>query len=143
MSERERLDALYRRTRYIVRLALGELELTIGRADPAADERLRREAVCLRAWALVTPCNPRSQPLSPTENARRLGAFRDALVGAHGQPFVPAVGRDPDGHWADEEGFLLVDPPPGLALQLASEWDQNAIVTGAPGAAPALVWVDG
>lgn len=141
MSERERLDALYRRTRYVVRLAAGELELRVGRLDPAADERLRREAGCLGAWALVTPCNPRSQPLSPAENARRYAAFRDELIGHHGVRFVPAVGRDPDGGWDDEEGFLLVDPPAGLPVRLAREWAQNAVVTGAPGAAPELVWV--
>lgn len=140
MSERARLDALYRRTRYVVLLDGGELELHVGEADPAKDARLRDEAGCLRAWALVTPCNPFSRPLSGAENALRLREGRDALAAINAR-YVPAVGRDPDGAWEDEPGFLLVDPPEALARELGVRWEQNAIVTGAPGEAPALVWL--
>jgi len=140
MTDRDLLDALYRRTRYVALLDAAPLDLWIGRADPAADERLRREAGCLRAWALVTPCNPRSRSLSDADNAARHDAMHAELV-AMGQRFVPAVGRDPDGRWPDEPGFLLVDPPERLAVELAERWDQNAIVTGRPGEAPTLLWV--
>lgn len=139
-TSKEALDALYRRTCYVALLDDAELELWIGRADPAADERLRREAGCLRAWAMVTPCNPRSRPLSDADNAARYDAMRADLA-AMGQRFVRAVGRDPSGQWADEPGFLLVDPPETLAVELAERWDQNAIVTGRPGEAPTLLWV--
>jgi len=140
MTDRDLLDALYRRTRYVALLDAAQLDLRIGLADPAADERLRREAGCLRAWAMVTPCNPRSRPLSEADNAARYDAMRADLA-AMGQRFVAAVGRDPDGQWPDEPGFLLVDPPDPLAVELAERWDQNAIVTGRPGEAPALLWV--
>lgn len=141
MNDRARLDALYRRTDYVVLLKAGELVLHVGAADPAADERLRREAGCARRWALVTPCNPRSRPLTAAENARRLKEFRAELDALH-VAAQPAVGRDPDGAWADEPGFLLVDPPDGIAEFLALEWEQHAIVVGEPGRAPELIWND-
>ncbi len=70
------LDALYRRTDYVVHLKAGDLVLHVDVADPAADERLRREAGCTSHWALVTPCNPRSRPLTAEENAERYEHFR-------------------------------------------------------------------
>jgi hypothetical protein len=142
MSERERLDALYRRTRYVVLLDAGELVLRIGEADPAADERLRREAGCSRGWALVTPCNPDSRALSAAENSVRLRDGRQALA-AMELRHLPAVGRDPDGAWDDEPGFLLVDAPEATGRELGARWEQNAIVTGTLGEPPALVWLVG
>ena len=141
MSDRNGLEAVYRRTDYVVHLAGGELVLHIGVADPAADERLRGEAGCVRRWALVTPCNPRSRPLTVSENSRRHDEFRAELDALRVRS-APAVGRDPDGQWDDERGFLLLDPAEGLAVFLALEWEQNAIVVGELGAAPELMWDD-
>lgn len=141
MGERGTLEEAYRRTRYVVRLDAGELEMSIDVVDPAADERLRREAGCRRGWALVTPCNPRSQGLSGEENARRLEAMRQELT-ASGQRFVAAVHRDPSGAWPEEESFFLIDPAGDLALRLGRAYEQNAVVIGTLGGAPRLAWCD-
>lgn len=141
MSGRGTLGDAYRRTRYVVRLAAGELALRIGVADAEADERLRREAGCRQGWALVTPCNPRSVVLSGEENARRCAAMGRELT-ARGQRFVAAVHRDPDGAWPDEDSFLLVDAEADLALRLGRAYEQNAVVVGALGEAPRLEWCD-
>ncbi len=138
-EDRAALEAAYRKTRYLVRLDAGDLELRIDRPDPAADDRLRREVGCQREWALVTPCNPRSGRLSDVVNARLYEEMRQELT-MRGQRFVSAVHHDPDGSWPDEASFLLIDPPPHVPETLGRDYKQNAIVTGTLGSPPLLRW---
>lgn len=141
MSDRRAWEAAYRATYYVARLARGELVQRIDHADPTADERLRREVGCVNGWAFVTPCNPRSVEQTIDENARRCEAMRRELE-ARGQRFVAAVHRDPEGHWPEEESFLLIDPEEGLAESLGRAYEQNAVVLGALGGAPVLRWIE-
>lgn len=141
MKDRAELDLAYRRADYRVRLPAGELQLAIGRPDPVADARLAQECGCRRHWALLTPCNPRSERLDDAENIRLYNVLQDELA-ALSQAWQPAVHRDPDGLWPDEPAFLLVDPLPELVIELAQRYRQNAVVTGELRRAPQLLWVD-
>lgn len=137
----ESLDAAYRATLYRVELPDGPLDWRIGHADAAADQRLRTLG-CQRGWALVSAANPGSQRLDEAANAARLRELQ-ATLQARGQPYYPAVHRDPQGRWPDEASVFLLDPPAGLAEDLGRAWQQNAIVRGQLGAAPELVWLQG
>lgn len=139
-DERERLAAAYARTRYTVLLPRGELILRLGAADAAADRRLRAEAGVQACWAIVTPCNPRSEIAPEQANAAALRALEEAVERA-AQAHVPAVNRDPDRRWPDEPGLLLCDPPAGLAEALGRRFGQHAIVAGKLGGQAELLWV--
>jgi hypothetical protein len=139
VDARSRWEAAYRATEYRVLLE-DEAELVL-RVDQPADDRLLRERCEVREhWAIVTPCNPGSQALDLEANARRLEQLAQRLH-RHGLGHHPARNHDPLGQWPDEPGFLLCDPPPGLAEQLGREFGQNAILAGELGEAPRLVWL--
>lgn len=141
MKDRAELEQAYRRADYQVQLPAGDLQLAIGRPDPSADARLAQECGCRRRWALLTPCNPRSERLSGADNLRLYKALQDELA-ALSQAWWPALHRDPEGLWPDEPAFLLVDPPPELVIELARRYQQNAVVAGELRRAPQLLWVD-
>lgn len=137
---RTELEAAYRRAHYCVRLPHGELCLHIGVPDAMADRRLREEAGVCAHWAIVTPCNPGSQILTAQENATRLARLATSLDEARIR-VLHSRNRDPQGVWPEEEGFFLCDPPAGEAQALGHDFGQNAIVVGALGQPPRLVWL--
>jgi hypothetical protein len=138
--QRPRWMAAYRRTEYVVLLAEGELVLRIGRLNPPAQGRLRREAGVRSHWAIVTPCNPGSRQLDWTTNAARLEAFEIAIVDG-GVRSWPSINRDPLRSWPDEPGFLICDPETGYAECLGRQYEQNAILVGRLGEPSQLVWL--
>ncbi len=140
MNPRKELEEAYRRTRYLLRLPAEVLELRVGRHEPRTGRRLAEQTGCRSDWALVTPCNPRSRPLLAWQNRLRLQAMAAGLV-EYGLAHYPTLHRDPDGRWPDEAGFLLVDPPRGLARALGRRYRQNAIVVARLGEAPRLEWL--
>ena len=137
---RASLEAAYRGTDYCVQLPLGVLRLKVDRQQEDDDRRLHEEAGVESQWAIVTPCNPGSQVLSAQANQERLEQL-DAILEEHGVRRVASVNRDPQKEWPDEPGFLLCDPPPGLAEQLGRHFQQNAILCGRLGEAPRLRWL--
>ena len=134
------LDRAYRATLYRVRLPGAELTLRIGIHDAAAARRLALRGGCRRHWALVTPCNPHSRRLMDWQNRLR-HAGMEAGLQASGLVHYPSLHGDPAGRWPDEPGFLLVDPPRGLARALGRQYGQNAIVVGRLGDAPQLLYL--
>lgn len=130
----------YRRTLYCVLLDAGEIVLRIDHHDAETDLRLCLTCGIHRNWSIVTPCNPRSQPLTGAGNAQRLKTLYAELA-LQRLRWVATLNRDPAGHWPDEPGVLLCDQTPGLAEALGRRFGQNAIVDGRPGAAPRLVWL--
>ncbi len=135
------LDRAYRATLYRVRLPGAELTLRIGVHDAAAGQRLARLGGCRRQWALVTPCNPRSRRLMDWQNRLRHAGMEAALQ-AGGLVHYPSLHCDPAGRWPDEAGFLLVDPPRGLARALGRRYGQNAIVAARLGEPPQLLYLE-
>lgn len=134
------LDRAYRATRYRVRLPGPELTLRIGVRDAAGEKWLAQLGGCRRHWALVTPCNPHSRRLMDWQNRLR-HAGMEAGLQASGLIHYPSLHGDPAGRWPDEAGFLLVDPPHGLARALGRQYGQNAIVEARLGEAPRLVYL--
>lgn len=137
---RASLEAAYRGADYCVQLPLGVLRLKVDRQQEDADRRLHEEASVESHWAIVTPCNPGSRALSAQANQERLEQL-DAILEEQGVRHVASVNCDPQKEWPDEPGFLLCDPPPGLAEQLGRRFGQNAILDGRLGAAPRLLWL--
>jgi len=137
---RASLEAAYRGTDYCMQLPAGELRLKVDRQQEDDERRLREEAGVKSHWAIVTPCNPGSQALAAQANQERLEQL-DAILEEQGVRRIASVNRDPKREWPDEPGFLLCDPPPGLAEQLGRRFQQNAILDGHLGAAPRLLWL--
>lgn len=141
MTQRHLWQEAYRRTEYRVRLSPApDLVLRVNRHQPDDDLRLRQECGVHSHWALITPCNPHSQPLDEAANTRRLEELA-AMLREQGLARWPSCNRHPQGRWPDEPGYLLCDPPPGLAEALGRRFSQNAIVTGGLGEAAQLLWL--
>lgn len=140
-ERREALDRAYRAALYLVQLPRGPLTLRVGPPDAAAAARLAAECDCRHGWALMTPCNPWSEALDDHENKRLFSTLKGELAAIR-QAWQPTLHRDPDGKWRDEPGCLLLDPPPGLAIELGRRYRQNAVVTARLGDASRLIWLD-
>jgi len=138
---RATLEKFYREALYLAWLPDGELVLRVGPADPQADRRLAGSGNCRQGWALLTPCNPRSQCLDESVN-QHLYKQLESELDAFSQTWHRSLHRDPRGLWPDEPGFLLIDPPPERAVELGRRYRQNAIVAAELGQASRLVWLD-
>lgn len=131
-----RLHAAYRQAIYRID---NRIERRIGVVDEAADRALAAQGVA-RSWAIVTACNPLGVAADDLANAAAADQLK-AVLRERGIRHLPAAGHDPDGLWPAESSELLIDPPAGLAAELGRQFGQNAVVTGAPGEPPALVWL--
>ncbi|MBM3115699.1 DUF3293 domain-containing protein [Jeongeupia naejangsanensis] len=136
-AERQRLDAAYRATRYVVpALRLG---LRIGRHHSDLDAVLLQYGVV--AWAFVSAANPRSVALCEHENRARHQNLLDALrwcslvcfEGA-GEPLLPG--------WAPEPSVLVLGLSQADAVRLGCEFDQHAVVCGVLSSPAVLCWCD-
>lgn len=136
LLDQAKLHAAYRQARYVID---GDLERRIGIVDATADQALAARGVA-RHWAIVTACNPLGIARDAAAN-RRDGAALEAALRERGVACRPAEGRDPEGRWPAEASLLLIDPPDGVAVELGRRFGQNAIVSGALGESPRLVWL--
>lgn len=139
-SHRQRLEKVYRKAEYRVPLGDRNLRFRIDAFDPAAEALLRLQMPIRRGWAILTPCNPRSQEATTELSSYYYHELRDTLAqrGAH---CLQAINHDPTGTWPDEPGFVLADAEPLWLHELAARFRQNAYVTAKLGEAPRLVWV--
>ncbi|HEU0198658.1 MAG TPA: DUF3293 domain-containing protein [Nevskiaceae bacterium] len=135
------LRAVYQATHYCFRVAEVEHVFHWGEHAPLAVAVLRSLGVRHR-WAVITPCNPCSEQLSPAVNEQRLQVFLMELA-AHGSHWLPAVNRSPAGTWPDERGALLCDVAHAEVMALARRYRQRAVLTAALGARPHLAWTHG
>lgn len=139
-SQRQRLERVYRKTEYQVALPDRQLVFRVGEYDPAAEALLRLSLPIRRGWAILTPCNPRSQEATEELNSFYYHELRDALVGKDDR-WLQAINHDPSGSWPDEPGFLVADAEPLWLHDLAARFHQNAFVAARLGEAPRLVWL--
>lgn len=133
-------ETAYRNADYRVQLPLGELLLKINRHHADDDLRLHKEAGIRSHWAIVTPCNPGSLAQSTALNQARCEEL-SGMLQALAVPCFKSINRDSQGQWPDEPGFLLCDPPPGLAENLGRHFEQNAILRGNLGEVSRLQWL--
>ena len=75
---------------------------------------------------VITPCNPRSVPLSPAENKVRYNSFWKEAQAPNGVRCFEAVGRGADGKWS-EKSVAFVGLAEDAAVALAMRHEQNAI----------------
>jgi len=132
------LEAAYRATTYRIFLPNGPLDLRLDHGD----ERLRAwlAATGCRCFAILTACNPASQPLDNEANAERQARLECQLLAADYEPFAAKNIAD-DGVWPVEESCFIPNLKPATARALAADFGQNAVVCGGEDGVPRLVWV--
>lgn len=136
-----KLVEAYRKTDYVVMLPNGDVHLEIGKYEPEKEAMIAEQTGCSVSWALITPCNPRSELAREQLNLFYFNNLRyelDEKVGV----WFKALNHDPDGQWPDEPGFFLVDPDLHWTMDLGRNCGQHAIVAARLGQAPRLVWLD-
>lgn len=132
-EERARLDAAYRAAKYRV----GKAVLRVGEPlPPEIDEIL--DVRGLVECAFLTAWNPRSQTLALDENRRRQRALVEKIAP---MTWLRGVASDDAGTW-EEESILVLGLQKRDAVDLAREFDQNAILHADKGRAVELVWCD-
>ncbi len=132
------LQAAYEAAVYTVSVRSQTHRIRIGCRHPLLDRRLRGLG-CQQWWHLITACNPRSEPLTATENAVRLRRLGDDLA-ALGVRHLPARNSDCDGGWP-EPAYCLLDTAPATARMLAQRHAQHALVTAHLDASARLLWM--
>ncbi|EIM98553.1 hypothetical protein WQE_23533 [Paraburkholderia hospita] len=110
--------------------------LKIGRHNPTLAELQAKQHVITSAF--ITACNPFSQSLDPSANARRNEALaRD--IERHGATCIDGIGAHPSNEWPGEPSFLGLGLTLDEARKLGAEHGQNAIVWCGEDAIPQLV----
>ncbi len=130
------LERAYRGTEYRVFYADGDFVLRIGEHSPELDALLH--SFSETHWAYITPCNPRSAPLTDSDNANRLAQFRTENEIAYRLITGAGVGISRD--WPPELSILVIGIDRSAALSLATRWEQNAFVYGERGGVAELAW---
>lgn len=134
------IDATYRATTYTIDLPpeiaeAKNLELRVD--QPSADlDRLLDYYHC-DAWAFISAVNPGSHPLSHAANTERHRQLCDVVSKLH-LPHLAGDGIPDMPDWTAEPGLMVL----GISLQhaqdIASRFEQNAILAGIRGGVPTL-----
>lgn len=140
MATTSDLEAAYRATTYRVFLPGGVCDLRLG----VVSETLRcwLETAGATRFAIVTACNPGSQPVDAEQNALRQAQLECELLEAGFEPYAAENIADGSG-WADEESCFIADMGRDEALALAMKHGQLAIVCGGADGLPELAWTSG
>jgi hypothetical protein len=131
------LAEAYRATSYIVEAPGAPIALRVDEPSAELDELLGRFDA--RSWAFITAYNPYSEKRSADENQRRHRHLVERVT-ERGLTSFPTQGVDDDGTWPTERGLFIVDMSRDDALALGRELEQNAILVGARGGAPELLF---
>ena len=115
------------------------LILKVGEHSSRLDELMQAEGTGTAAY--VTAANPHSVRRSAAENNAASEALEN-LIGASGYPWRAGEGRDPDGRWPAERGFLIFGIYKNNAELLGRLFKQNAIVFIELEKAPELVLLE-
>lgn len=138
MGNREALGAAFCATNYIaVGPAGAEIRIRVGLRHAGLDALLRKQGVA--CWAFLTPCNPRSVPLSDDLNATRISAMRAELQ-EQGHPFWEGAGVGEGTEWHPEPSFLVFGISRNEATATAERYGQYAFVFGGLDSPAELVW---
>lgn len=128
------LDDAYRRAIYRI-CTQPALVLKIGAVNP-----MLKELTGSTEGVLITACNPRSRRLRPASNARRTHALQRAIERLGQQP-IAATSEDPQAVWPQEAGYWIPDALLAAGLQLARQFQQNAIIWCDRTSTAHLIWV--
>ena len=138
-QRRAELHAAYLDTAYRVDGPDGSFTIHVGERSNPLEKLLSEEGV--RHWAFVTACNPHSQQLPDDQNAVRMSHLI-ADISVAGLGFHPGEAIARATSWPPEPSLLILDIAESSAIELARRYGQNAIVCGAAGEAPRLVWIE-
>ncbi len=130
-------EAAYRATTYRVFLPGGALDLRLDQANEGLSAWLAAEGY--RSFALVTACNPGSEPLDAASNAERQARLECELLEGHYEPYAAEHVAD-DGLWPVEESCFVPELSAEDACALAADFGQHAVVCGGEDGVPRLVW---
>jgi len=139
MTDDQALRDAYLQTTYRVAATAEPVDIRIGDHNPALDRLLQANGV--HQWAFVTASNPQSQPLSDADNAQRNEEMKKSLHAA-GWRTVDGVGLPGQPGWQAEHSVLILGIGREAACALSRRWQQKAIIYGALGKVPELVWID-
>jgi len=88
--------------------------------------------------AFVTACNPYSQQLNDTDNAKRQIELEQALI-HRGFVLLNGVGQHPSNDWPGEPSYLVLGIDLDAAKILGNQFEQNAIIWSSHDAEPHLI----
>lgn len=132
--------ALFRawyKTRYRVHFPTGAIDFILGETNVEIDRQLDGHQV--NQWTMLTGWNPDSRVCSDAENARaneRLSAELDERGWVH----FPSEGIPETDDWVAEQGFFVANLSPREARDLGQRYGQMAVLYGARGAFPWLLF---
>ena len=143
--QRNQLTVAYLQTAYS--LVLPDRTVWINPLDENSELRKFLTTHQISRWAVITPWNPRSLPLSAEENQVRLVRFEEEELKktlgltagkdywlSHSQP-----AQEPD---LSETGFFISGLYTWEAVRIGHRWEQNAIVWGGADAEAEIIWCD-
>ncbi len=125
----------YCRTDYCVDARGTAIVVRVGQRCAKLDHELTRRGVS--PWAFITAWNPGSKPLADKENARRQAMLEEAVRNLK-LDFDHGAGVSDDSLWTPEESLCVYGIEESVAIDLATRFEQNAIVVGTPGGKPTL-----
>lgn len=140
-NERDGLENDYRGLQVLAAMDEDDLQLTLTRHEPTVDQRLQAEAGLQLQWALIAPVFPRSERAREEINLFYFNELRYEVESKTGI-WRKALIRDPYGTWADEPGFLLIDPDIHWTMDLARRCRQHVLVAGRVGQEARFIWLD-
>ena len=139
MAKKSELDAAYRATTYRVFLPGGLCELRVD--QPSEVLRCWLETADCREFAIVTACNPGSQPTDEAVNAEQQAQLECDLLEGNYEPYAAQNVPDTEA-WPVEEACFVPDLAAEDACALAADYGQLAVIAGGADGVPRLVWVE-
>ena len=136
-KERDDLHTAFLDTNYVVVDEEIRVVIRVGETSDSLERFLARKRIT--EWAFITAFNPYSQQLSETENEKRQMKMRGILQ-SESFSFLSGFGEAANGEWPPEPSLFIFDLKEVRAIEIAQDFEQNAIVCGRIGEAAELVW---
>ena len=134
-GKRANLNEVYLQTNYVIETPNGEIVVRVGEKSELLDELLEKHQA--RSWVFLTAYNPYSKQLADNENRARQRELLKILEDGRLRYFN---GRGEGENWPFEPSVFIFDIERDRALQIARDFEQNAIVWGQMKEAAELVW---
>jgi len=136
-TKREELNKAYLDTNYVADCEGTRVLIRIGEIPESLDPILNLKNQDY--WTFITAYNPYSQELTEKENKARQAALK-ARLSENNWIHFDGYGEAPNGEWPPEPSLLVLGIARTDAINLATEFQQNAIVCGRKKAIAELVW---
>ena len=139
MAKTSELEALYRATTYRVFLPGGHCDLRID--QPCEQLSCWLETAGAPNFAIITACNPGSQPVDAARNAEQQSRLECDLLEGNYEPYAGENVAD-DAAWPVEESCFVADIAAEDVCALGQDYGQNAVVYGGADGVPRLLWIE-